>query len=352
MAKIDVAVMGATGMVGQQYIRLLASHPWFQISLLIGKKSAGRLFGEAVEWVGEYDPPAQIGAMAVSEVDPERQRAGVFFSCLPSEVARGVEGEYAGHSPVVSDTSAFRMEDDVPLLIPELNPGHLELVRRQRRERGWKGLLVTGPNCTTSGFAMVLKPIDDLYNVRKAFVTTMQAVSGAGYPGVPSLLVIDNVIPYIRDEEEKVSRETKKILGRFDGRTVVENDIQIAASCNRVPSIDGHLEAVYLETEKKVDVEEAKRALAEFRGLPQELKLPSAPEHPIIVREEDDRPQPRRDRNSGSVPGMSTVVGRVRRGLDANSLQLTLLSHNTIRGAAGNAILIAELLYRQGYLER
>ncbi len=352
MAKIDVAVMGATGMVGQQYIRLLASHPWFQISLLIGKRSAGRLFGEAVEWVGEYDPPAQIGVMAVSEVDPERQRAGVFFSCLPSEVARGVEGGYARHSPVVSDTSAFRMEDDVPLLIPELNPGHLELVRRQRRERGWKGLLVTGPNCTTSGFAMVLKPIDDLYNVRKAFVTTMQAVSGAGYPGVPSLLIIDNVIPYIRDEEEKVSRETKKILGRFDGRTVVENDIQIAASCNRVPSIDGHLEAVYLETEKKVDVEEAKRALAEFRGLPQELKLPSAPEHPIIVREEDDRPQPRRDRNSGSVPGMSTVVGRVRRGLDANSLQLTLLSHNTIRGAAGNAILIAELLYRQGYLER
>ncbi|MGQ9781595.1 MAG: aspartate-semialdehyde dehydrogenase [Nitrososphaeria archaeon] len=352
MAKVDVAIMGATGMVGQQYIRLLASHPWFQISLLIGKKSAGRLFGEAVEWVGEYDPPDRIRKMTVSEINPKTQEADIFFSCLPSEVAREVEGEYARLSPVVSDTSAYRMEDDVPLLIPELNASHLELVRRQRKKRGWKGLLVAGPNCTTSGFAMALKPIDDLYNVRKAFVTSMQAVSGAGFPGVPSLLIIDNVIPYIRDEEEKVARETKKILGRFNGDKVIDNDIQIAASCNRVPSIDGHLETVYLETEKKVDVEEAKRALADFKGLPQELKLPSAPEHPIIVREENDRPQPRRDRNSGSVPGMSTVVGRVRKGLDENSLQMTLLSHNTIRGAAGNAILIAELLYRQGYLVR
>ena len=351
MVKINVAIMGATGMVGQQYIRLLASHPWFEISLLIGKKSAGKPFGEAVEWVGEYDPPTRIKQMIVSEVNPKIQQADIFFSCLPSEVAREVEGEYAMLFPVVSDTSAFRMESNVPLLIPELNAEHLELVKRQKKERGWKGFLVTGPNCTTSGFAMALKPIDDLYNVKKAFVTTMQAVSGAGYPGVPSLLIIDNVIPYIRDEEEKVARETKKILGKLKGNIVIENDIQIAASCNRVSTIDGHLETVYLETEKKVDVEEAKKALAEFKGVPQKLKLPSAPEHPIIVREENDRPQPRRDRNSGSVPGMSTVVGRVRRGLEENSLQLTLLSHNTIRGAAGNAILIAELLYKQGYLE-
>jgi aspartate-semialdehyde dehydrogenase len=350
--KIKVAIMGATGMVGQQYIRLLTTHPWFDISLLIGKRSAGKPFGDTVEWIGEYDPPSSIKQIVVSELNPGVGDADLFFSCLPSDIAREVECEFSKEFAVVSDTSAFRMEDDVPLLIPELNAEHLKLIGRQRKERNWKGLLVTGPNCTTSGLAMALKPIDDLYNVKKVIVTTMQALSGAGFPGVPSLMTVDNVMPYIKDEEEKVARETRKILGRFANNRVAENDMQVAASCNRVTVTDGHLETLYLETEKRANIAEAKKALSEFKGLPQLLKLPSAPENPIIVREENDRPQPRRDRNSGSVPGMSVVVGRVRKGLDENSLQLTILSHNTVRGAAGNAILIAELLLEQGYLER
>lgn len=351
MGRLNVAVMGATGMVGQQYIRLLEKHPWFEISLLMGKRSAGKKFGEAVEWIGSYDPPTKVKEIIVSEIVPEKQVADLFFSCLPSEVAREVEGKFAQNYPVVSDTSAYRMENDVPILIPELNSEHIKIIERQKRERGWNGFIVTGPNCTTTGLAVTLKPLDDAYNVKKVFVTTMQAVSGAGYPGVPSLLIIDNVIPYIKDEEEKVARETRKILGKFQNGIIVENDIMVAASCNRVPVIDGHLECVYIETEKKIDVEEAKGILRDFRSVPQELKLPSAPEKPIIVREENDRPQPRRDRDSGSVPGMSVVVGRVRRGLDEYSLQFTVLSHNTIRGAAGNAILTAELLYKMGYIK-
>ncbi len=351
MGKLNVAIMGATGMVGQQYIRLLEKHPWFEISLLMGKRSAGKKFGEAVEWVGSYDPPSKVKEVIVSEIEPERQSADLFFSCLPSEVAREVEGKFAQKYPVVSDTSAYRMESDVPIIIPELNSEHIKIIERQRRERGWNGFIVTGPNCTTTGLAVALKPLDEAYNVKKVFVTTMQAVSGAGYPGVPSLLIIDNVIPYIKDEEEKVARETRKILGRFQNGVILENDMMVAASCNRVPVIDGHLECVYIETEKKVNVDEAKGVLREFKGVPQELKLPSAPENPIIVREENDRPQPRRDRDSGSVPGMSVVVGRVRRGLDEYSLQFTVLSHNTIRGAAGNAILTAELLYKMGYIK-
>ncbi|MEM4522686.1 MAG: aspartate-semialdehyde dehydrogenase [Nitrososphaeria archaeon] len=351
MGRLNVAIMGATGMVGQQYIRLLEKHPWFEISLLMGKRSAGKKFGEAVEWVGSYDPPTKVKEIIVSEIAPEKQVADLFFSCLPSEVAREVEGKFAQNYPVVSDTSAFRMENDVPIIIPELNSEHIKIIEKQKRERGWKGFIVTGPNCTTTGLAVALKPLDEAYNVKKVFVTTMQAVSGAGYPGVPSLLIIDNVIPYIKDEEDKVARETKKILGKFQDGIIVENDMMVAASCNRVPVIDGHLECVYIETEKKINVEEAKGILRDFRGVPQELKLPSAPEKPILVREENDRPQPRRDRDSGSVPGMSVVVGRVRRGLDEYSLQFTVLSHNTIRGAAGNAILTAELLFKMGYIK-
>ncbi|MCX8189075.1 MAG: aspartate-semialdehyde dehydrogenase [Nitrososphaeria archaeon] len=351
MGKLNVAIMGATGMVGQQYIRLLEKHPWFEISILMGKRSAGKKFGDAVEWVGSYDPPSKVKEVVVSEIEPEKQAADLFFSCLPSEVAREVEGKFAQKYPVVSDTSAYRMESDVPIIIPELNSEHIKIIERQKRERGWKGFIVTGPNCTTTGLAVALKPLDEAYNVRKVFVTTMQAVSGAGYPGVPSLLIIDNVIPYIKDEEEKVARETRKILGKFQNGIIVENDMMVAASCNRVPVIDGHLESVYIETEKKVNVEEAKSILRDFKGVPQELKLPSAPEKPILVREENDRPQPRRDRDSGSVPGMSVVVGRVRKGLDEYSLQFTVLSHNTIRGAAGNAILTAELLYRMEYIK-
>jgi len=351
VAKINVAILGATGMVGQQYIRLLDSHPWFEVLTLVGKKSAGKLYGEAVEWLGENDPPARIQKMEVEELVPQ-DFTGLLFSCLPSEAAREQEGSYANLYPIVSNTSAYRMEKDVPVLVPEINSSHLELIKRQRIERGWKGFIVTKPNCTTAGLVMSLKPLDDKYKVKRVIVTTMQAVSGAGFPGVPSLQIIDNIIPYIKDEEEKLVKETKKILGSLITNTVLDNPMLLAVSCNRVSVIDGHTEAVYLETEEEVDVEEAKVSMSAFKGLPQDLKLPSAPEQPIIVREGNDRPQVRRDRNAGTVPGMSVVVGRVRKGLDSRSLQYTLLSHNTIRGAAGNAILTAELLFKLGYLER
>lgn len=347
---MKVGILGVTGMVGQQYIRLLANHPWFEPSIFVGKKSAGKLYKEAVEWIGEYDPPKKLTNMSVQAAEPERQEADLFFSCLPSEAAKELEPKYASRFPVISDTSAFRMEPDVPLIIPEVNAEHLELLKEQRKRRkDWKGFIVTGPNCTAAGLVMALKPLHEEFRLKKVVVATMQALSGAGFPGVPSLQMVDNVIPYIKNEEEKVAMETLKMLGSLEGDRVRPAEIMVAAMCHRVAVIDGHLESVYIETERPIKPEDAKEVLRQFKGKPQELKLPTAPEHPIVIREEPDRPQPRRDRNTGG--GMSTVVGRIRKGIDDYSLRFTLLSHNTIRGAAGNAILTAELLYKLGYLE-
>ncbi len=337
-------------MVGQQYVKMLESHPWFEITTLIGNRSAGRLYGEAVEWIDSYEPPARIMNMPVKVAEPESEDVDIVFSSLPTEAAYQLDTRYAARFPTVSDASSYRMEPDVPLMIPEVNPDHLEILKVQRSRRGWRGLLVTSPNCTATGLAMVLKPLHDAYRVRKVVVSTLQALSGAGYPGVPSLKIIDNVIPYIKGEEEKVAAETKKMLGSLSDGAFSPDPMDVAVMVHRVPTIDGHLESAYIETDRPVNVEEAKEVLREFRGKPQEMKLPTAPERPIIVREEEDRPQPRLDRMAGSVPGMSVVVGRVRRGIDDRSLRLTLLSHNTIRGAAGNAILIAEMMYKLGYL--
>ncbi len=238
-----VGILGVTGMVGQQYIRLLANHPWLEPTVFVGRKSAGKLYKEAVEWIGEYDPPERLMDMPVQAAEPERQDADLFFSCLPSEVAKELEPRYAALHPVVSDTSAFRMEVDVPLIIPEVNAEHLELLDEQRKRRKeWKGFIVTGPNCTTAGLVMALKPLHEEFKLRKVVVTTMQALSGAGFPGVPSLQIVDNVIPYIKKEEEKVARETLKMLGTFTGNSVKPAEIMVAAMCNRVAVIDGHLE--------------------------------------------------------------------------------------------------------------
>ena len=351
MSKLRVAILGVTGMVGQQYVRMLERHPWFEMSVFVGGRSAGRLYGEVVEWIGDYEPPRGIMEKPVKTAEPEMEDVDLVFSCLPSEVARDLEPRYAARLPTVSDASAYRMERDVPLVIPEVNAEHLGLVERQRENRGWRGWLATSPNCTTTGLAMVLKPLHDAYRVKKVVVATLQALSGAGYPGVPALRMVDNVLPYIRDEEEKVVREVRKLLGIVRGGEVIPaDDILVAPMVHRVPTIDGHTESVYVETERPVDPEEAKDVLSGFRAEPQDMKLPTAPERPIIVRDEEDRPQPRLDRNAGSVPGMSTVVGRVRRGVDRYSLRFTLVSHNTVRGAAGNAILIAETMYKLGYL--
>jgi aspartate-semialdehyde dehydrogenase len=348
--RLRVAILGVTGMVGQQYIRMLEDHPWFEVTTLVGSRSAGKLYGEAVEWIDSYEPPRRIMEMPVKVADPEGEDVDLVFSSLPTEAAHQLDTRYAARFPTVSDASSYRMEADVPLLIPEVNPDHLGILDVQRRNRGWRGLLATSPNCTATGLVTVFKPLHDAYRIRKAVISTMQALSGAGYPGVPSLRIVDNVIPYIKGEEEKVAAETKKMLGTMSGGSISPDPMDMAVMVHRVPTIDGHLESAYIETERPVNVEEAKEVLREFRGKPQEMRLPTAPERPIIVREEDDRPQPRLDRMAGSVPGMSTVVGRVRRGVDDHSLRLTLLSHNTIRGAAGNTILIAEMMRELGYL--
>lgn len=350
--KLKAALLGATGVVGQRYVSMLSSHPYIELKVLMGKNSAGKKYSEAVNWILPDDIPEPLSGMEVMETNP-RNASGcdVVFSSLPSEDAAKIETEFARHDFfVISEASAHRMDKDVPLIIPEVNPEHLELIKYQRRKRSWKGAIVTTPNCTVSGLAMALKPIDDQFVLNSVIVTTMQALSGAGYPGVSSLSIVDNLIPYIKDEEEKVSRETRKILGRLVSDMIVESKVRIAATCNRVPVIDGHTESVYLKTNEDIDEERAREAFDSFSSLPQKLKLPTAPIKPIVVRKEKDRPQPRLDKFSGSVPGMSVVVGRIRKGIDGKSLQFVLLSHNTVRGAAGNAILTAELSEKLGFL--
>jgi aspartate-semialdehyde dehydrogenase len=352
--EVKAALLGATGAVGQRYINMLPKHPYLHLEVLMGGESAGKKYGDAVHWLFPDPIDPAMADKVVRHAKPESAKGcDVVFSALPSEVAAEVETKFADAGfTVVSEASAHRMDPDVPLMIPEINAAHLGLLDVQKRKRGWKGALATTPNCTGTGLSMVLKPLIDEFGASKAIVTTMQALSGAGFPGVPSLSIQENVIPYIKNEEEKVAAEAKKILGTLSNGAIKPSPIAMGISCNRVAVIDGHMETLYADLAKEVTPEGAERALESFRGEPQRLRLPTAPEQPIIVRKEKDRPQPRLDRMAGSVPGMSVVVGRVRNGIDRRSLQLTLLSHNTIRGAAGTAILTAELMDREGYLEK
>ncbi|MDG6934122.1 MAG: aspartate-semialdehyde dehydrogenase [Nitrososphaerota archaeon] len=353
MRKIDVALLGATGSVGQRYVSMLAEHPYFRLRTLVGRSSAGKKYGEAVKWMLEGEVPAEIASMRVEEFSLDTLKdCGLIFSALPSEAASSREVELARIGKiVVSEASAHRMDQDVPLLIPEVNPQHLLLLERQRSGRKWDGGIVTTPNCTAVGLDIVLAPLVKLADVKLIVVNTMQAISGAGYLGVPSMSILENVIPFVKDEEEKVVRETAKILGRIEDGKIVNASMPMAVSCNRVSTIDGHLESLLIEYEREVSADESIDALSNFTGEPQKYGLPTAPSRPIIVRREQDRPQPRIDRMQGSVPGMSVVVGRVRRGAAKKTLQLTLLSHNTIRGAAGGAILTAELMYARKLLQ-
>ena len=350
---VKVALLGATGAVGQRYISMLPKHPYLHLEVLMGGESAGKKYGRAANWLFSDAMDPAMADKVVRQAKPESARGcDIVFSALPSEVAAHVEAKFAvAGFTVVSEASAHRMDADVPLMIPEINPGHLKLLETQKKKRGWKGAIVTTPNCTATGLSMVLKPLIDDFGARKAIVTTMQALSGAGFPGVPSLSIQENVIPYIKNEEEKVAAEAKKILGAYANGTIRPSPLTMGISCNRVAVIDGHMETLYAEFPGEIDPKDAERSLARFKGAPQRLRLPTAPEQPIMIRSENDRPQPRLDRMAGSVPGMSVVVGRVRNGIDERSLQLTLLSHNTIRGAAGSAILTAELMEREGYLE-
>ena len=347
--KRKVAILGATGAVGQRFIQLLQGHPWFQIEVLAAsERSAGKKFKDACNWVMESNLPKEIAEMPVANVDVESvEKAGdvdLVFSSLPGDLAGPVESEFAAMYPVFSKASAHRMEKDVPLLIPEINPDHANLIKIQQKARGWKGFITTDPNCSTIQLAITLKPLMQ-FGLRNVIVTTMQALSGAGYPGVPSLDIIDNVVPFISGEEEKMEAEALKILGTFNGKVVQNADFNLSASCNRVHVKDGHLESVFIKLDEDPSIEEIEAAFANFKGEPQKLKLPSAPENPIVVRHEKNRPQPRFDRDTGC--GMSVVVGRIRKD-PIMTFKYMCLGHNTVRGAAGGGILSAELYVAKG----
>lgn len=344
MGRLGVAILGATGMVGQIYVHMLSRHPWFEIKAVTGNSSVGKTLGEAYRGRGHV--PSRHADMEVLPSDPAKIDADLVFSCLPTKAAREVEPKFAAAGfPVVSDASAHRYLPDIPLIIPEVNPEHIELVSLQRKQRGWDGYIVTTPNCTTVGFALPLKPLADDFGLKYVNIVTMQAVSGAGYSGVPSMAILGNIIPYIDGEEPKVAEEPRKILGKLVNGEVKPLDIPIDATCTRVPTINGHMEAVQVELGRDASVEEVKDSLAGFTGLPQRLELPTAPRRPIQVFNDEERPQPRLDSEAGEVPGMVVSVGRVRRGKRPGTVMFVSLSHNLIRGAAGSAILTAELLY-------
>jgi len=355
MVRVPVAVLGSTGIVGQRLVRLLENHPWFEVSALAASsRSTGKRYGEAVKWYIEGSVPESVADTTIVPVDVEAVRrvgnARLVFSALPSSVAAEVEPKFSRAGfPVVSDASAFRMEEDVPVLIPEVNPEHLRLLGVQKERRGWSGFIVTNPNCTANILTLSLKPILDAYGIRRVVVTSLQAISGAGYDGLPSMAIQDNVIPYISREEEKVEAETLKMLGEVSAQGVRNVSFRLSASCNRVLVYDGHTEVVHVETQSKAGPAEIAQTLREFRSRPQELRLPSAPPNPIVVRCEEDRPQPRLDRDAGR--GMAVVVGRVRAdSVFEEGVKYVVLGHNTLRGAAGNAVLSAELLLKEGWL--
>jgi len=339
--RYSVGVLGATGMVGQKFIQLLAEHPWFKItSLAASERRIGKHYGEEVEWIVSSDVPKIVRDIEMVPLDPKHIDADIVFSALPAEIAKEVEPKFAESGFVVaSNASAYRMVEDVPLVIPEVNPDHLGLIEVQKRNRGWDGFIVTNPNCTTIILVLSLKPLMDL-GLKAVRVASMQALSGAGYPGVPSLAITDNIIPFIKGEEEKVQSEPLKLLGKFEGGRIKFADLKISASCHRVPVIDGHTEAVWVEFDREVSVEEAKRAFESLKP----LDLPTSPEKVIIVREEIDRPQPRLDRDAGR--GMSITVGRIRKDGE-RGLKYIVLGHNTVRGAAGASILNAELMVKE-----
>ena len=349
MKKIEVGILGATGMVGQRFVSLLEHHPWFEAKwLAASERSAGKSYAEACNWRLHDAMPEAARKFPVHECKPG-SAPQLVFSSLDSKVAGEVEKEFAAAGHVVVSTSGnHRMDPDVPLLIPDVNPEHLALARTQKKHRGWKGIIVTNPNCTVIGLVMSLAPFEKKFGLEKVMMTSMQAISGAGYPGVPSLDILGNVIPYIGGEEEKVEREARKLLGRFADAQVIMGDFAVSAHCNRVLVEDGHTESISISLKTKVTIDDLLEAWRTYRSVPQERDLPFAPKHPIIVREERDRPQVKFDLNVEH--GMATVVGRLRP-CPVLQFKYTALSHNTIRGAAGAALLNAELMKSEGYLD-
>jgi aspartate-semialdehyde dehydrogenase len=348
--KIPVAILGATGTVGQKFVRLLADHPWFDIAAIAASaSSAGRRYAEAARWREPVAVPAHVGNMTVRECAPPLA-ASIVFSALDADVAGPIEQEFAQSGAyVVTNTRTHRMESDVPLLIPEANADHLSLIDRQHKERGWKGAILANPNCSTAALAMALLPLHRAFQIERLFVSTMQAVSGAGYPGVASLDIVGNVIPYIGGEEEKIERESRKVLGTLLDGVVQPAVFAVSAHANRVAVVDGHMMTVSVGFTRRVAPEEAQAALREFRTPPCVADLPSSPALPIEVDDRPDRPQPRLDLDRGH--GMAVTVGRIR-ACPVLDIRMVVLGHNTIRGAAGQAVQIAELLVAQGRVSR
>jgi aspartate-semialdehyde dehydrogenase len=343
--KLRVGILGATGAVGQRFVQLLEKHPWLEVTeIAASDRSHGKIYQEACQWKISGHMPDYVRTMTVKECTPSLD-CELVFSGLPSSVAGEVESAFAKAGyPVLSNSKNHRMDEDVPLLVPEINPDHLALIRIQQQNHKYSGYIITNPNCTTMALVLALAPLERAFGLEKVNVVTMQALSGAGYPGVSSLDVIDNVVPYIADEEEKVEIEPRKILGKLNNGKIALADFRVSAQCHRVNVLDGHLEAVSVSLKSRPSLEQFVDALTSYRSLPQDLELPTAPHHPVVHVKGVDRPQPRLDREVEN--GMATVVGRIRP-CSLFDFKFDLLGHNTIRGAAGAAILNAELLLKQ-----
>lgn len=348
MKKIPVGILGATGVVGQRFIQMLERHPWFEVAWLAASdRSEGKVYAEAARWRLKTQIPAAVAKMQVSPATPEGAPK-VIFAALDSGIAAELEPRFADAGcAVVSNSSALRMQEDVPLVIPEVNAGYIKLIDIQGWRKKSGGYVVTNPNCSAIGLVLALAPLHQRFGLETVMAVTMQAISGAGYPGVASLDILGNVIPFIKNEEEKMEEETKKLLGQVNGSKVIPGAFAMSAQCNRVAVEDGHTESISIRLKKKAKPEEIIESWKAYRAEPQELKLPSAPERPVVYLEANDRPQPRFDIDMGA--GMTTVVGRLRP-CSVLDWKFTVLSHNTIRGAAGAALLNAELLKAKGYL--
>jgi aspartate-semialdehyde dehydrogenase len=350
MNKIPVGILGATGTVGQRFIQLLADHPWFQVTALTASdRSIKQKYADVCHWLLPTPMPKGVRDLVVQPTEgaPDLD-CSLVFSALPSESAGLVEEGFAQAGYLVcSNAAAHRLDVDVPLLIPEVNPDHTALIEVQQRQRGWQGFIVTSANCSTTQLVLALKPLDDAFRLRKVFVVTMQAISGAGYPGVPSMDILGNLIPYISGEEEKIERESVKLLGKSERKWVSDAPFVISAQCNRVPVREGHTECVSVEFEHKPNVGELIAVLEAFHGSADVAELPSSPAQPLLILRETDRPQPALDINAGD--GMSVVIGRVRP-CPLFDFKFVVLGHNTLRGAAGGAIHNAELLVAQKWI--
>ncbi len=349
-SRIPIVVLAATGSVGQRFIQLLDDHPWFEISGITGSERAiGQPYEKVCKWVLSEPMPARVRSMIVQATDPELfPTARIAFSALPAELAYQQEPRFAQAGfAVCSNASSFRRDEDVPILLPEVNPQHTALITRQRQIRGWAGCIVTNPNCTSTGLTVALKALQDTYGVKRVFAVSLQALSGAGYPGVASLDILDNVIPWIGGEEDKVEWEPRKILGEVEEEGVKLADFTISAHTNRVAVSDGHLVVASVELRQPASPEQIAATMQSYTPPPVSAHLPSTPKPVLAVRDESDRPQPRLDRMTGK--GMTTSVGRIRPD-EIFDVKFAVLSHNTIRGAAGGSIYNAELLVKEGFV--